>query len=123
MVAAITSVLSALVVWGFASGKFVQKKTDDIDDIVARNRVITDRLTDAERSIHENREARFKLVEDINRDLGRLGHKFELLEQRIALTAHHGDERNERIDDRFNKIEAQLDDMLRRVVDLTRRRQ
>lgn len=121
VVAAITSALSALIVYGFATGKFVQKKSDAFDSLETQHSVLAGRVKDAERHISDNRDARYRLVEDINRDLGRLGHKFELLEQRIAITAQHGTERNERLDDRLDKIEGQLSEMQRHV-DHARRR-
>lgn len=109
VIAAIGTALSAIIVWGFWSGKFVQKHTDEIDDVRQRQLLAIDRVTTNEKSIADIKDALFKLREETNRDMGRLSYKADLLEERVSVLKVHSDERYERIEAQIEKIEAQVD--------------
>ena len=115
VVAAIASVLSALIVWGFASGKFVQKHTDDADTLRRQQAAVSDQVAINARSIGDIKDALFKLRENINRDFGRLQHKADLLEERVSVQKDHGDERHERVSEGLDKLETMVSDLQRQI--------
>lgn len=119
VVAAIASVLSALIVWGFASGKFVQRQSDEVEDMRRRHGALAERVTVNEGRISDGDKARHAFIDKVNAELGRLRHRYELIQQRMTIDEKHSDERKERMEMRLARIEGQLND-LQRQIDLLR---
>lgn len=113
VVAAIGSALSALIVWGFVSGKFIQRQSDDVAEI-------RQRVENNERKITDGDKARHAYIDKVNADLGRIRHRYELIQQRITIDEKHGDERHERVDMRLTRIENQLGDLQRQIDQIRR---
>lgn len=115
VIAGVWGGLSLFIVWGFASGKFLQKRDDEVDDLRRRVSGLAERVTTNERSISDLKDASSKLREEANASLGRLQHKYELLEERVSVQKSHSDERYERLAAALGKIEEHLSHMQRQL--------
>lgn len=106
VVGGIGGVLSALIVWGFASGRFIQKRTDEFDSLERRHSALADRVTKNDASIEEITRSLHALREETNRDFGKMQLMQELLQQRVDHHKEQATDRREQVDARLKRLEA-----------------
>lgn len=119
LIAAAWGALSVLIVWGFASGKFLQKRDDVVEDVRRRVAALAERVAANENRITEGDKARHSFIDRVNAELGRLRHKYELISQRMSIDEKHHDGRHAQIEIRLSRLEGQISD-LQRQIDLLR---
>lgn len=96
LVAALTAVTSVLV-WGFTSGRWIQKQEEGTD-------TLRKRLDALELAQDEEDKVRRAIVERINADLGRLEHRIEIIKRERELSDGW-------LTRRLEQIEASLRDL------------
>jgi hypothetical protein len=111
--------LSALVVWGFSSGRWVQRREDDHGDIEALRAdaaAITASLTEYDKALRELEQSIVTFRERVNIDVGRLESRLVWGDEKETLRFQRVDEhitaivvRQDRLEARMNELQRQLD--------------
>lgn len=109
------AVITTLALYGFSTGKFIQKRDDDVDDLRRRLGALAERVTINERALADFERAMLKLREDTNTTTGRLQYKYELLEERVNVQKAHSDERYERTEVRLLALEGDTNQLQRQL--------
>lgn len=108
VVGAMGSVLSALIVWGFASGRFIQKRTDEFDGLEKRHGALDERVSNIDVALDEVLRSIHMLREEANRDIGKVQLTYELLQQRVEHHKERVEERRQQLDERIRRLEEQI---------------
>lgn len=115
VVGGIGGALSALIVWGFASGRFIQKRTDEFDNLEKRHSALADRVATNDGSLADIKQSLHRLREEIHRDFGKMQLTYELLSQRVTHHKERHDEHRERIEDSLTEIDKHVDEIQRQL--------
>lgn len=117
---AILGVISTIAIYGFATGKYIQRSDDHREDVEERLEVFAKHLSDLHREKHEldralrdEDHARRAIVDRINTDLGRLELRLAVIERQNIMNAEFDQREVAARDRRFEKIEATLEECLR----------
>jgi chromosome segregation ATPase len=118
--AAVASVLSAVVLWGFASGKWVQGREDDHGEIEKLRREL-ERLRELDRTdtvalrreLERLEDERRQWAERVNVDIGKLQGQAASEEKLWLLRLQH-------VDEQVRALHVEVDTLTERTADLQR---
>lgn len=108
-VSAIAAFISTIVVWGFASGRWVQRREADAEQL--------DKVT---KSIRDEDLAHRVFVDRVTTDMGRLESRILFNDEKELLRFQRVDEHMTALEQRCDRLEDRANDLHRQVHELQR---
>ena len=106
--AGLWAVFTTLTLYGFRTGKFIQKGDDDINDLDKRHSQLDERVSNIDIALDEVLRSIHMLREEANRDIGKVQLTYELLQQRVEHHKERVEERRQQLDERIRRLEEQI---------------
>lgn len=110
-----STALSAVLVWGFASGRWLQKQEDGKESLADRLSEVESDITSLQKAFGDFIQQRYATVERINTDLGRHEQRIAILERERQLSTEFAQREMAAMLTRLATIEAVVREIERNV--------
>jgi chaperonin cofactor prefoldin len=112
---AVLGVLSALLLKGFAAGKYLQRHEDHRADVEQRFNEFRHEIAELRRCARDEDQARRLVVDRVNTDFGRLELRVAVLERQADMATDFDERQGESRDRRLDHLEALVRELQRQA--------
>ncbi len=112
---AVLGVLSALLLKGFAAGKYLQRHEDHRADVEQRFNEFRHEIAELRRCARDEDQARRLVVDRVNTDFGRLELRVAVLERQAIMATEFDERQGDSRDRRLDHLEALVRELQRQA--------
>jgi hypothetical protein len=113
ILAVASTAISSIVLWGFLTGRWIQKQEGESSHGQKRIAEIESDIHELDRALRDADLARHAFVERVNIDVGRLEQRIALVERADSLMSAFNERRDQELDRRLGQMESILREIQR----------